>query len=273
MSGFEADLNFISDSLDLSAEDLRERFGGPLEVRSKADTSFVTNADLASEKIIIDRIRKYYPDDVILSEEAGLSSLERRPGSHIWVIDPLDGTTNFANNYPFFAVSIARGVFDVQQKIQIIAGGIAEPERKRHFTATLGGGAFCNGARISVSSQAHLEKAFLVTGFYYNQGEALTDDIRRFSQISSYCQSIRRDGAAALDLAYIAAGIFDGFWEIGLQPWDVAAGSLLVSEAGGKIYNYSGEVGTKFDVEAPGVIAGNFVIGDSLKGIICGKST
>lgn len=225
-------------------------------ITTKPDQSLVTDADFASEKAILAEISTYYPNDLVLAEESGLSGDSRGDipeGSYVWIIDPLDGTTNFANHYPFFCISIARarktdGSFDV------LLGGVFDPVSNRMYTAEKGGGATINGRTMRVRPERAFSESFLVTGFSYHKGQDLRSDIETFTDISMRCQSIRRDGAAALDLAMVAEGIYDGYWEKGLQPWDVAAGSLLVSEAGGLVRNYRSEA---FDVKQRSIICGN----------------
>ncbi|MGE0171834.1 MAG: inositol monophosphatase [Oligoflexales bacterium] len=250
-------LRFISDSIKLAGNELMRLFAQDTQVSVKADSSFVTEADIASEKIIISKIKEAFPDDIILSEEAGLSSVSREPGRYIWIVDPLDGTTNFANRYPFFCVSCGRGQFLPNGKIDIVAGGIEDPIRKRTYLAGKGLGATCNNKPIRIGKQRELSQSFLVTGFYYNRGERLKKDVERFQKLATHCQSIRRDGAAALDLALVAEGIYDGFWELGLQPWDIAAGAILVTEAGGILTNYGSSPNSFFDIEGEGLVAGH----------------
>ncbi len=228
--------------------------GNDLSILQKKDDSLVTNADLASEALIISSLKERFPQDKIFSEEAGLSSADRTQGTYIWIIDPLDGTTNFANHYPFFCISIARGQFLEDGRISIVLGGIYDPVRDECYLASIGEGATCNGSPIYVRDDRAPELAFIVTGFSYHKGVELRKDIERFLSVAERCQSIRRDGAAALDLAYVAKGIFDGYWECGLKPWDIAAGSLLVSEAGGYVYNPS--VDHVFNTESEGILCG-----------------
>ena len=234
-----------------------------VSVTDKDDDSLVTAADLASEKTILSMINEKYPEDKVFSEEAGLSSADRTPGSKIWIIDPLDGTTNFANKYPFFCISIARGTFLESGLIQVDLGGVHDPMRNECFMAQLGKGVTKNGHPISVRPNRTPEMAFLVTGFSYHKGEQLEKDIQRFLSVAERCQSIRRDGAAALDLAYVAAGIYDAYWEFGLKPWDVAAGSLLVAEAGGVVCDPH-DSRKAFDPEMPGILCGSKSITDYL---------
>lgn len=262
-------LEFIGDTLDLASAELLRRFGSVKDVKTKKDTSIVTDADLASEKIILDRITKFFPDHAIISEESGQMKVNRAPGQKVWIIDPLDGTTNFANSFPFFSVSIGYGEFLVDGRIRILAGGIADPIHKNRYLAERGGGATCNGSPMQVVKDRAFSKCFLVTGFYYTVGKDLDREIERYRRVAQQCQSIRRDGSAALDLALVAAGVYDGFWERGLALWDVAAGSLLVNEARGLVANYpqadtAAEVaslgttmaGLSYNLEGEGIIAG-----------------
>jgi myo-inositol-1(or 4)-monophosphatase len=203
-----------------------------LEVTSKGKNDFVSEVDRASEAAIVEIIRQYYPDHAILAEEGGAS------GEHEtrWVIDPLDGTTNFLHGLPIFAVSIAcehRGKGEVAVVYDVM--------RQELFTASRGGGAHLENYRIRVSKQRGLEGALLATGFPYaasrDHSDAYIEMLRALMQDTA---GIRRPGAAALDLAYVAAGRVDGFWEIGLKPWDTAAGALLIQEAGGRIATLAG---------------------------------
>lgn len=260
---------FIGDTLDLAGAELLRRFGSVKDVQTKKDTSIVTDADLASEKIILERIGKFFPDHAIISEESGQTRVNRSAGQKVWIVDPLDGTTNFANSYPFFSVSIGCGEFLADGRIRMLAGGIIDPIHKNKYLATRGGGATCNGSPIRVVQDRSFERCFLVTGFYYTVGKDLDREIERYRRVAQHCQSIRRDGSAALDLALVAAGVYDGFWERGLALWDVAAGSLLVHEAGGVVTNYpalptQAEVaslgttlaGLSYNLEGEGIIAG-----------------
>ena len=233
---------------------LQRFFQSSFEVRTKEDRSLVTDADLASEKAILDIIKDQFPEDLICSEEAGLSSTERQGGKSIWIIDPLDGTHNFAYGYEFFCVSVARGRFIEDGSIEIEVGAVLDPIRDRLWIAEKGCGTWCNDKQVSVSSPKDLEHSFLVTGFYYNRDSVLDNDLKLFRKIAGTCPNIRRDGAAALDLALVAHGVFHCFWERNLKPWDMAAGSLLVEEAGGIIKGYKDN---KWDCESNTIVAGH----------------
>jgi myo-inositol-1(or 4)-monophosphatase len=240
--------------LQTAGAELTKRFRTELRTQTKPDASLVTDADLASERVILAALRREFPRDTIYSEESGLSAQARPTGGAIWLVDPLDGTTNFANGYPFYCVSIGRGRFRADGTIEMTHGGVLDVPRRRVYLATRGGGATVDGQRLRVTQERPMARAFLVTGFYYDQGTALQQAVSRFGRVASACQAIRRDGAAALDLALVAEGVFDAFWESGLKPWDVAAGSLLVEEAGGTVRTYEDE--TRYDVEAPSIISG-----------------
>lgn len=259
---------FLRETMAEAGHELRSRAGAGLRIETKADTSLVTEADLASEKVIIRRIRRDFPDDKIYSEEAGLSSQDRRPGSHIWIIDPLDGTTNYANGYPFYCISIARGQFTEDGRIEIRTGAILDAPRNRLYYASKGEGAWVDGKPIRVASPRDFHRCFLVTGFYYAKGPDLMASIERFARVADACQSIRRDGAAALDLAMVAEGIYDAFWETGLMPWDVAAGALLVAEAGGSARNYTLAAHGHHDVEDRSIVAGAPGAVETIAGLI-----
>ena len=251
-------LTFLSDVLQNSSNEVASRFGGRQVTRQKKDSSLVTDTDVASEKLIIAAIQKYFPGDVIYAEESGRSTTERKAGQHVWIIDPLDGTTNFANGYPYFCVSIGRGFFSENGIITMTLGGIADPNTKKIYTAETNKGAFVDGKKINVATTSELKNSFLVTGLYYSQGQDLMDEVGRFQRVASFCSAIRRDGAAALDMALVAEGIFDAFWERGLQPWDVAAGAVLIKEAGGDVLPYGAHKDYhSYDIESPSIVCGN----------------
>jgi myo-inositol-1(or 4)-monophosphatase len=203
-----------------------------LEVTSKGRNDYVSEIDKAAEREIIEIVRKHYPDHAFLAEESG------RSGTHdvVWIIDPLDGTTNFLHGFPVFAVSIA-----VAQRDRLEIGAVYDPMRQEVFTAVRGAGAHLDNRRMRVSKQRTLEGALLATGYPYRHDEREADayfaTLRALSRVTA---GIRRPGSAALDLAYVAAGRVDGFWEIGLKPWDTAAGTLMIQEAGGMVGTFSG---------------------------------
>lgn len=215
------------------AEHLLFHWGKLNAIRSKSSaTDLVTEADLNSEKAIKQVLLDAFPSDRILAEESG----GPRTFDHerLWVIDPLDGTTNYTHQYPFFAVSIG-----LVWQSQIVVGVIYNPFFSELFTARSGGGCFLNGERIHVSTTPKLEQSLLATGFSYDRQTNPENNYAQFCKLTHICQGVRRCGAACLDLAYVAAGRLDGYWERGLQPWDIAAGAILVQEAGGALSGYS----------------------------------
>ena len=206
-----------------------------LRVAQKAANDFVTEVDRAAEQAIIDVLLKAYPQHGILGEETG-STFGHTGSDYQWIIDPLDGTANFIHGMPVYAVSIAlahRGV--VQQAV------VYDPTRDELFTASRGAGAFLNSRRIRVSSRIRLEDSLIGTGFPFRQHDDFDTYLEMFKRVAQRCVGLRRPGAAAIDLAYVAAGRYDGFFETGLKPWDMAAGSLLITEAGGLVGNFAGD--------------------------------
>ncbi|RLA05178.1 MAG: inositol-1-monophosphatase [Gammaproteobacteria bacterium] len=202
-----------------------------VKTSSKGHNDFVTSVDKKSEQIIIDTIKAAYPEHSILAEESG-----EQPGNDItWIIDPLDGTTNFLYELPHFAISIA-----VAEKGRIQHGVIYDPVRDELFTASRGRGAALNGRRLRVVDQKVLSNCLLGTGFPFRDKQMVDTYMGTFKDFMTQCRDIRRAGSAALDLAYVAAGRLDGFWEFGLSKWDIAAGSLMIQEAGGIIDDMNG---------------------------------
>ena len=230
---------------------LRSGFGTSYEISSKAGRqNLVTAYDKLCEETIIGAILKTFPDHAFVAEESGAT---RKGSSIVWIIDPLDGTVNFAHNIPVFSVSIAAAIDG-----DVVAGVIYQPMTQELFVAEKGQGAFLNGIRLQVSTTSHLDDSFLATGFPYNVDENPLHCIDRFSAFTRKGIPIRRLGSAAIDLAYVAAGRFDAYWEVTLQPWDVAAGKLIVEEAGGKVTRYDGK---SFDILKPGpIVATNSVL-------------
>ena len=225
-------LNFATQIAREAGNLLVQRLGSA-KITNKGDINLVTEADIAAENLIIERIRSHYPQHGILAEESGEAVLVGgRKSEWKWIIDPLDGTTNYAHGYPCFCVSIA-----LEHSGQLEIGVVYDPMRDEMFAAERGQGATLNDRRIRVSSVDELNQAMLCTGFPYNVRER-PDFAREFTNFTMIAQAVRRDGSAALDLAYVACGRFDGFWEDGLNPWDVAAGALLIFEARGKVTNY-----------------------------------
>jgi myo-inositol-1(or 4)-monophosphatase len=248
-------LNFAIDAARDAGALLMQRLG-VAKVTNKGDIDLVTEGDLASEKLIIERIRSYYPQHGILAEESGEAELSGgRSSEWKWIIDPLDGTTNYAHSYPCFCVSIAlehEGVLEV--------GVVYDPVRDEMFAAERGNGATLNDRKIRVSSVEELQQAMVCTGFPYNVRER-PDFTRDFANFTMAAQAVRRDGSAALDLAYVACGRFDGFWEDGLSPWDIAAGKLLIEEARGKVSNFEDQ---PLSIYTKRVLASNGLVHDAM---------
>lgn len=213
---------------------LRESFGKVQQIKYKGEVDLVTEVDEASERLIVGRIREHFPDHQILGEEGGTSNSPEPHSRYRWIIDPLDGTTNFAHGYPFFCVSIG-----IEREGVAEFGVVYAPILDEFFTAELGAGAFLNGNRIIVSTTDSLIRSLLATGFNYDRDLA-RDNLLNWERFLFRTQALRRDGASALNLCYVAAGRFDGYWEIGLKPWDAAAGALMVREAGGLVTDFSG---------------------------------
>lgn len=201
-------------------------------ITKKPGAGIVTEADKEAEAYVVREILKNFPNSSIIAEESGEA---RAKGDFCWIIDPLDGTSNYAHGFPVFCVSV--GVYHLGHPF---AGIVFQPYFEEFFFAQKGKGAFLNGRRIRVSKTQKLEDALLGTGFYYSKGKELREEMVYFVDFNERCLAVRRPGSAALDLAYVASGRYDGFWERGLSPWDVAAGFLLVEEAGGKITDYQG---------------------------------
>lgn len=201
------------------------------DVGSKDHFDFVTRVDRESEDAVIAEIRGTHPDHGFLAEE----SLRDKKGGYRWIIDPLDGTTNYIHGYPAFAVSVA-----LELDGELLAGAVLDPLRDELFTASKGGGAFLNGSPVTVSSFGGLGHALISTGFPFRSKERLDDYLKAFKRIFLKVSGIRRAGAAALDLVHLASGRCDGFFELGLSPWDVAAGALMITEAGGVVTDFGG---------------------------------
>jgi myo-inositol-1(or 4)-monophosphatase len=206
-----------------------------LKVATKGTNDFVTEVDRAAEEAIISTLLDAYPGHGILAEESGRERGARH-SDYLWIIDPLDGTTNFIHGLPVYAVSIA---LSFRGKIEQAV--VYDPSRNDLFLASKGRGAFLNDRRLRVSKRTRMADALVGTGFPFRKGDNFKRYLKMFEEVMQHCAGLRRPGAAALDLCYVAAGWYDGFFETGLQPWDVAAGSLIVTEAGGLVGNFTGE--------------------------------
>ena len=227
---------------------LMDFFRKRVAVEYKGDVDLVTVADRASEKLITERIRQRWPQHGIMGEEGTRSDLGN---DYRWYVDPLDGTTNFAHSYPVFCISLA-----LEYKGERIAGVIFDPTRDEMFTVERGGGAFVNDRRIQVSSVSNLAECLVATGFPSHKRHK-NPNIYFYHQITLKTHGVRRAGSAALDLASVAAGRFDGFWEFNLNPWDTAAGVLLVEEAGGRVTDFTGQ---PFQIASREVLASNGIV-------------
>lgn len=205
-----------------------------IEIHKKAHSDFVSEVDMACERTIVEILHEAFPKHQILAEETGLTGPQN--GQYQWIIDPLDGTTNFIHGFPQYAVSIA-----LKRDNEIIEAVVADPTRNEIFTATRGVGAYLNGRRIRVSKRVALADALIGTGFPFRRQDNIDAFMQVFREVAPKTSGLRRAGAASLDLAYVAAGRLDGFFEPNLKSWDIAAGSLLVLEAGGLVTDFTGE--------------------------------
>ena len=203
-----------------------------LSITRKRHNDFVTEVDRSAEQAIIEVLQRSYPDHAILAEESG----SQGSSEYTWIIDPLDGTTNFIHGFPQYGVSIA-----LRHKSLLTQAVVYDPAKNELFTASRGHGAFLNDRRIRVSRRVHFRDALIGTGFPFRDYSGLDEYLAMFREVTSKTAGVRRAGAAALDLAYVAAGRLDGFWETGLSPWDMAAGALLIQEAGGLVADLEGE--------------------------------
>jgi myo-inositol-1(or 4)-monophosphatase len=225
----------------------RARYGDEnLKVEHKGEINLVTEVDRACEVAILEVIRRAFPDHDVVTEE---TAVERTGSPHVWFIDPLDGTTNFAHGYPLFCSSVA-----LTRNGETVAGAVCDPIKEELFTAERGAGAHLNGRRLRVSGRGELIDSLLMTGFPYDLREDLAGTLRLFNRFIGRARAVRRDGAAALDLSYVAAGRLDGFFEERLHSWDVMAGGLIVEEAGGRITRFDG---SPLALRADEVVAAN----------------
>lgn len=231
---------------------------GSVEEKTKND--FVTQADRDSEERIVAAIRERFPEDAFLGEEGGARS--GRDGARVWIIDPLDGTSNFVAGFPFWCVSIA-----AREGEELVAGVVWDPLRDEMYAAERGGGAWRNGARLRVTGRPDLEGAFIATGFPFRNRHKIDAYLALFKAVFVHARAIRRAGSAALDLACVAAGVFDGFFEFRLAPWDIAAGAILIEEAGGQLTDFAGGRGY---LERGNVVAGAPGVAEGLRRVARG---
>ena len=258
--------NIPLDKLISVATDAARRAGSVLtkctrtgfRIEHKQVINLVTDADHQAEQQIIDVIHETFPTHPILAEERGLTG--QAPSRYKWIIDPLDGTTNFAHGFPAYCVSIG-----VECDGRGIIGVVYDPTRNELFTAQIGQGAHLNGVPISVSPTKHLDQALLVTGFAYDIRETPNNNLDHFARFALKVQGLRRTGTAALDLCYVAAGRFDGFWEVKLNPWDMAAGVVILQEAGGMLTDFKG---TPLSIYGQELVASNGAIHQSMLDVL-----
>lgn len=238
-------------------EVVRRYHGGKFEISFKGETNLVTDADKESERTIVSILRRRVPGAAVLAEEGGE---QKGTTNGRFLVDPLDGTTNFAHGYPCFSVSIG-----FEQDGEIRAGVVYDPVHEELFVAEKGEGAFLNGTKLQVSKTRELRHALLVTGFPYDLRDDLEGSLRLFKRFLGATRAIRRDGSAALDLCYVAAGRLDGFWEEKLGPWDTAAGSIIVTEAGGSVSDFSGAA---FTCHGKEILSSNGVLHEEMLGVL-----
>ncbi len=235
----------------------RYRFASLLDISLKGEKDLVTEIDRESERLIVGHLLDRFPDHGIIAEEG---EYPQGTAPYRWIIDPLDGTTNYAHGFPWFCVSIA-----LESQGDLLAGVIYNPMHDELFTAARGDGAYCNGERLAVSARAPLKSTLLGTGFPYDCATDAENNFTNFIAFQKAARGIRRAGAAALDLAYVASGRLDGFWELKLKPWDVAAGVLLVQEAGGVVTTFDG---SDYNIFNGRIVASNGLIHDEMTGML-----
>lgn len=239
---------------------IRRGFSRRMSIKYKGRIDPVTEFDLKSEAYIVGKLRALFPDHDILTEEG---SDRDSSSDYRWIIDPLDGTVNYSHGFPFYCVSIA-----LQYQGESIVGTVYDPERDELFHAIKGGGARLNRRAIIVSDQTNLERALLATGFSYNIATARRNNLGLFERMSKKVQGIRRAGSAAIDICWVACGRLDGYWEMGLKPWDTAAASLIANEAGAKISRINGR---PFQVSHPDLLAANSKLHRSMRTVLSGR--
>jgi myo-inositol-1(or 4)-monophosphatase len=239
----------------------RSYYAKGFEIRHKGEIDLVTQVDIECQARIVELIEGSFPDDEIIAEEK-TNYFDGKKNR--WIVDPLDGTTNFAHAYPFFCTSIA-----YEEAGEITAGVVYNPIFRELFFAGKGKGAYLNGDRIAVSSTSNLKQSLVSTGFPYDIATNPKNNINHFVDFLFAAQAVRRDGSAALNLSYVACGRFDGFWELKLNPWDVAAGSLIVREAGGIITDFEGGA---YSIYSNQILASNGLVHEGMCGVLGGKS-
>ncbi|NDG83898.1 MAG: inositol monophosphatase [Proteobacteria bacterium] len=239
---------------------IRTHYTKPLRIREKGGLGLVTNADVQAEITALKVLRKCEPSFAFLSEETHAQGVRTGDQEGLWIVDPLDGTTNFIHRFPMFCVNIA-----LQFRDEVEVAVTYHPILDELYTAVRGKGAFLSGKRMKVSKTRTVRNALLSTGFAYSARDSLSTEMTSFERVSRAARAVRRPGSAALDLAYTARGVFDGFWERNLAPWDMAAGMLLVREAGGRVTNFKN---MKFDGFQPEILATNGALHGAIRKLI-----
>jgi myo-inositol-1(or 4)-monophosphatase len=257
MGNYQIQLEAAVEAALLAGSYQRHRFASTLEIDMKGDKDLVTEVDRESERLIVTHLLNAFPSDNIVAEEG---DYPQGDSPFRWIIDPLDGTTSYAHGFPWFCVSIA-----LEAAGEIVAGAIYSPMHNELFTAIAGCGVFLNGRRLHVSARAPLQNTLLGTGFPYDCASDPDNNFAHFICFQKAARGIRRAGAAALDLAYVAAGRLDGFWELKLKPWDVAAGVLMVREAGGTVSTYDG---SPYGIYTNRIVASNGLIHDEMTALL-----
>ncbi len=251
-----------ADAALISGQIQKARLGTDIGIEKKGELDLVTEVDRACEVAILARLRRSFPTHDVVAEEStpSLSGSE-----YVWYVDPLDGTTNFAHQYPFFCTSIALTKAGI-----VIASAVYDPVKDELFTAARGRGATCNGFPLRVTPSTELLRSVFLTGFPYDLRDDVSHTLRLFEAFLHHARALRRDGAAALDLAYLAAGRIDGYFEERLKPWDVLAGSLLVEEAGGRVSRFDG---SPIGVRADEVVASNGALHEAMLRVLAEATT
>jgi myo-inositol-1(or 4)-monophosphatase len=258
MPGLRAERDLAIELARAAGTLLRNALVGPRSITYKGSpTNLVTEMDARVEALVVDRLLAVFPDDAILAEERGGQA--GRSGRR-WIIDPLDGTTNYAHGLPIYAVSIA---LEIGGRVQL--GVVYDPSQRELFVAERGAGAFCNDTRLTVSTAATLDASLLATGFPYDIRVKADNNLREYATFAVRTRGVRRLGSAVLYLAWLAAGRFDGYWELRLGPWDVAAGGLMVEEAGGRL---TGLLGEPLDLDNPRIVASNGRIHEAMLAVL-----
>ena len=256
--GFEAICAVADEATRIAANILRRGLGKVRSIRFKGDVDLVTEYDQQVEEAITQVIRQHFPDHRIVAEEGSVGGASP---DHVWYIDPLDGTTNFAHGFPVFCTSIA-----YEYRDQLVLGRIVDPTRNEVYRAEAGRGAFLNGRRLHVSTVDRLIGALIATGFPYDRNK-LEAALDLWKRLSYRAQGVRRNGSAALELAYVAAGRLDAFYEAGLNSWDAAAGAVLIREAGGTVSSFTGDA---YHPRDGGIVASNGLVHEALLAVIRG---